>query len=489
MLARGRDLPFLVILSGVAGVAMLLPAIHAVAVDDDKTARAFFYASIVVLMMVGLVAIATSRFRTVPAARNELAALVGAYVLLPLICALPFSQAVPDTSFANAWFEMVSCFTTTGATLYDAAGRLPASVHFWRALVGWMGGFFILLAALAILAPLNLGGGEVLVDRAPGRGARGVGQVTRTADAPARLWGHSLALGPAYLALTLILWIGLLMAGNAPLMALGLAMGALSTSGIVPVEGGMVPAGVTQLLVFAGMATALTRRAMPGRALVGPDIAIWRDPELRLAVFLLLLVPAVLVLRQVGLGAPAGLATLWGAMFTTLSFLTTTGYATPSLNHGTPGLVLLGLCVIGGGVATTAGGVKLLRVYALFRHGERELERLIHPHSIGHGGAFARRLRREGAYMAWIFFMIFAITIACVMLALTATGVAFEPAMVLAVAALSTTGPLAGVATENPILYAILSDPAKAILGVTMVVGRLETLAILALLAPAGWRR
>ena len=166
-----------------------------------------------------------------------------------------------------------------------------------------------------------------------------------------------------------------------------------------------------------------------------------------------------------------------------------TGYASGSMAGGTPGLVLLGLCVIGGGVATTAGGVKLLRVYALFRHGERELERLVHPNSIGRGGALARRLRREGAYAAWIFFMIFAITIASVMLALTVTGVAFGPAMVLAVAALSTTGPLAAVATEDPILYAILSDPAKAVLAVTMVVGRLETLAILALLAPDGWRR
>ena len=489
MLTRLRDLPILVILSGITGVAMLVPAMHAAAVDDEDTARAFFYAAIVVLLMTGLVAIATSNFRTMAVARNHLAALVGAYALLPLICALPMAQAVPDTSFANAWFEMVSCFTTTGATLYDVAGRLPASVHFWRALVGWMGGFFILLTALAVLAPLNLGGVEVLTDRAPGRAARGAGQITRTADAPARLWRHAVLLGPAYFAVTAVLWVGLQLAGDAPLMALVLAMGALSTSGILPMEGDVALSGATQGLLLVGMALALTRRAMPGRAQAGPDVPLWRDPELRLAAFLLVLVPAVLVLRQVGLGAAPTGAAIWGAVFTTLSFLTTTGYQSPAMAAGTPGLVLLGLCVIGGGVATTAGGVKLLRVYALLRHGERELERLVHPNSIGHGGAVARRLRREGAYVAWIFFMIFAVTIACVMLALTATGVAFEPAMVLAVAALSTTGPLADVATDTPILYAILSDPAKAILAVTMVVGRLETLAILALLAPDGWRR
>lgn len=486
---RLRDLPVLVILSGIAGIFMLLPAMHAAAIDDSKTARAFFYAAIVVLLLTGLVAIATANFRAVGVARSHLVTLIAAYGVLPVIFAVPVMQAVPDTSFVNAWFEMVSCFTTTGATLYDVAGRLPQSVHFWRALVGWLGGFFVLVAALAILAPLNLGGGEMLADRAPGRGARGAGQITRTAVAPARLWRHAATLGPAYVALTAVLWLGLLIAGNAPLMALGLAMGTLSTSGIIPSDTGTPLTLGTQVVVVAGLGLALSRRALPGRALVGPDVRLWRDPELRLAAFLLVLVPGVLFLRQGWSGAGPGIDTIWAAFFTTFSFLTTTGYTTPSFSHGPFGLVLLGLAIVGGGVATTAGGVKLLRVSALFRHGERELERLVHPSSVGHGGAFARRLRSQGAYTAWIFFLMFAVTLAVVMLALTAFGVAFTPAMVLAIAALSTTGPLATVATEDPILFATLAAPAKAILAVTMVVGRLEILAILALLSPEGWRR
>ena len=152
-------------------------------------------------------------------------------------------------------------------------------------------------------------------------------------------------------------------------------------------------------------------------------------------------------------------------------------------------MMLLGLAIIGGGVATTAGGVKLLRVYALFRHGERELERIVHPSSIGGKGAEARRLRRQGAYMAWVFFMLFAMSIGVTVLMLSMAGLAFEPALVLAISALTTTGPLAEVALADPIGYGGLSVAVKAILGLAMVVGRLETLALIALLAPGGWRR
>jgi trk system potassium uptake protein TrkH len=223
-----------------------------------------------------------------------------------------------------------------------------------------------------------------------------------------------------------------------------------------------------------------------------------------MAAFFLLAVPLALFLRH-WLGAietdemrnlAAAAHALWGALFTTLSFLTTTGYESADWGAarswsglGTPGLILLGLALVGGGVATTAGGVKLLRVYALFRHAERELERIVHPNSIGGAGTAARRMRGEGAYVAWIFFMLFAFSIAIVTAALALTGLEFEPSMVLTIAALTTTGPLAGTAAETPVSWSALGPAAKVVLGAAMVLGRMETLAILALLAPAGWRK
>jgi trk system potassium uptake protein TrkH len=147
------------------------------------------------------------------AARSHLATLVGAYLVLPLAMTLPVLQVLPDTTLASAWFEMLSCFTTTGATGYDAE-RLPPSMHLWRAVTGWFGGFYILLAAYAVLFPLNLGGGEVISGRVPGRGATGATQITRIAEPAQRITRYAVAIFPVYAGLTLALWIVLLIAGR-----------------------------------------------------------------------------------------------------------------------------------------------------------------------------------------------------------------------------------------------------------------------------------
>lgn len=504
MLTRLAELPLLVVLLGLSGAMALIPAVYAIGADDNEHARDFLYAALIILVITVMLGIATAAYSPRDAARSHLAALVLAFAVLPFALALPLAEALPDTTLINAWFEMVSSFTTTGATVYPPE-RLADAVHLWRATVGWFGGFLILLAAYAILAPLNLGGTEVISGRVPGRGALGTAQVTRTAEPAQRLTRFALMLFPVYTAITLILWFLLLILGESVIAALIHAMGTLSTSGIT----GQVPfeasgAGVAgEVAVFFCLVFAITRRAMPGIRLAENRRPLLEDPELRLAALCLLAVTLILFLRHWFVAGQTGeaammdaLASLWGILFTAASFLTTTGYvstdwqtATQWSGIGTPGMVFLGLAIMGGGTATTAGGVKLLRVHALFRHGERELEKIIHPNSIGRGGAEARRLRREGAQLAWVFFMLFATTIAIVTAGLVLAGVAFKPALVLAIASLTTTGQLAEIGVAEPIVYATLSDPVKVILGIAMVVGRLETLAILALVLPGQGQR
>jgi trk system potassium uptake protein TrkH len=99
-----------------------------------------------------------------------------------------------------------------------------------------------------------------------------------------------------------------------------------------------------------------------------------------------------------------------------------------------------------------------------------------------------RRLQSNGAFIAWIFFMLFALSLAAVTLLLTFVGAPFADALVMSVATLSTTGPLMEFAADAPIMLIQLGDGAKIILCAAMVLGRLETLAIIALLTPALWR-
>jgi trk system potassium uptake protein TrkH len=499
------DLPMIVILMGLTALAMLVPAAHGFVVDREATGRVFLQTGLILLVLTGMIGLAAAR-RGRPAPQSLLGTLGLSYAVLPLMMALPFWQAVGNTTLANAWFEFVSCFTTTGATVYGGPGRLDGTLHLWRALAGWLGGFYFLVMAGAVLGPMNLAGAEVIAGRMPGRAVAGAAQVDRAAGPDRRVAAAARQLLPVWLGLTVALWVGLVLAGDAGLVGLIHAMSTLSASGITtgaPFSG--AAAGLPgEVLVFAMMGLALTRRALPGRSIVDRSGPLWRDPELRIAAILLGCVTLILFLRHwsaaisfdQGEDVPSALRAAWGGLFTAMSFLTTTGFESAQWEVarswsglGSPGLVLAGLAIMGGGVATTAGGVKLLRVYALFRHGERELERIIHPSSVGGQGSAARRLRREGAVVAWVFFMLFATSIAAVTAALTLAGIEFAQALVLGLSALTLTGPLIDLAGSAPIDLAALGGGAKTILGVTMVVGRLEILAVLALFAPDSWRR
>ncbi|MEN8839600.1 MAG: potassium transporter TrkG [Octadecabacter sp.] len=497
--------PFFVLLMGLGALAMVVPAVHAFSVNNHAVARAFFYSGLLFFVLTVFIALATASYK-IALSRGYLVSLLAAFLVLPVMLAVPMYEAVPKMTFLEAWFESVSSFTTTGATLFDTPRELPRSVHLWRALMGWLGGLLVWVSAIAILAPLNIGGFEVRAIHGGSASDKTFAQVGRVSDPSERLFRFSAKLVPLYVALTALLWLGLRAAGENSFVALCHAMSVMATSGISPV-GGIIysPAGFAgELIILIFFAFALSRVTF-SRGLSGQETnPLRRDSEFRLALMMIGALVAVLFLRH-GIVAfevsarndiASAATALWGALFTITSFLTTTGFESADWSAtrnwsglGTPGLMLVGLSLVGGGVATTAGGIKLLRVYALWKHGQREIERLIHPSSVGGAGAEARQIRRHGAQIAWIFFMLFTISIAAVMVLLSFTGVQFETSMVLAVSALSTTGPLASIAAEAPISYAGIPDLGKVILALAMVVGRLEALAIIALLNPEFWRQ
>ncbi|MES2143589.1 MAG: potassium transporter TrkG [Pseudomonadota bacterium] len=496
MIGRLQTLPLVVILMGTGALASLIPGLHAFVIRDYQTGRAFIYAGAIMLFLSVMLGIVTQRQTVRQRQRGPLVALLLTYLVLPLWLAFPFLGAAPEATLVEGWFEMVSALTTTGATLWSEGRTLPSSVHLWRALVGWGGGAFILIAAAAILAPLNLGGAEVVSGRTIGQGGGLGGQGRAASDPVRRFLQAAVVVGPAYVVLTVALWAGLLIAGSSTLATSGITCGQPCAAN---------PAGRWgEGLIYLFLILALSRRFLPGPGVTDRRTALWRDPELRLAAAILTVLPMLLFVRH-WLGElaemapdnlPGSVDALWGMMFSTLSFLTTTGFVSANWidaqvwsGLSTPGLILLGLAILGGGVATTAGGVKLLRIYALTRHGQRELERIIHPSSVGGEGMAARRLRHQGAFFAWVFFMLFAMSIAGLMLGLSLAGLAFQPALVVTIAALSTTGPLVTIATGAPLDLALLSVPAQILVGAGMILGRIEILALIALFSLGEQRR
>ncbi len=505
MLAHLQKLSLLVILIGISGIAMMPPAVYAYLSDDMHSARVFLYGAVLVTALAALIGTATANNPQRSIVRSHLLALVATYLMMPVLLALPFYEVVQNTRFVNAYFEMLSALTTTGATIFDDPERLPNAAHLWRAIVGWLGGLFIWITAIAILAPMNLGGFEVTA-----RGNIGTGETTlpfasAKADPAKRLTRHAIGLVPIYVGLTGALWLFLTIVGETPFIAVCHAMSTLSTSGITPVssftEGSAGFPG--EILLFIFMFFAISRITFAPETQTESLRRLAKDPEFRLGIFCLLIVTGLLFLRHLAGAHDVGtqkefgsaISAAWGSMFTAMSFLTTTGFESAHWEASrfwsgleAPGIILIGLALMGGGIATTAGGLKLLRLYALSKHGSREMGRLIYPSSVAGRGTDARHLRNQGAYKAWVFVMIFFLSLAGVMAALALTGLSFEHAAIMAIAALTTTGPLVHVATDNAIAVSSLSDGGKAVLGAAMILGRLETLAIIAFLSPEFWR-
>lgn len=499
-----RRLPLFLQVFGLASAAMLIPAGYGFAVHQSSVARAFFYPALIGLTIYIMIALARGGRPAGQGALGPLLSLFSTFVFLPLFLALPVLEARPSTGVLNAYFEMVSALTTTGATIFDLPESISPVLHLWRGLVAWLGGLLMWVAAVAILAPLHLGGFEVTAQAEPGR------QIDRSRDfgasaLAARLSRALRTLAPIYISLTVVLWVLLVVDGERSWVALIHASSVMSTSGISPVDG--IGAAHTSIAGEAIMAMfmlfALSRLTFTQDTVTATQGGLLTDPEFRVGLLMVITVPVFLFARHwisslddyVPVTFSDAILGFWGSIFTAMSFLTTTGFVSEhwvetqnwSRLHS-PGMILMGLALMGGGVATTAGGVKLLRVFALYRNGTREMEQLVFPNSVSGAGVQGRRLQSNGAFIAWIFFMLFALSLAATTLALTLTGVGFSEAMVLSISSLTTTGPLAEHGLTEPVIVAELPAVARGILCGAMVIGRLETLAIIALLTPDLWR-
>jgi len=405
-----------------------------------------------------------------------------AWLTIAAFGALPYALA--NHGPVDAYFEAMSGFTTTGATVLTDIEGEPKSLLLWRQFTQWLGGMGIIVLAIAVLPKLAGGGRQLMEAAAPGPSVETLTpRIVQTARA---LW-------KVYLGLTALEFVVLVLLGLSPFDGLSHAFTTMATGGFSPKARSLeafAPAvqwAVIPFIVLAGTNFALMYRALSGR--VG---ALWRDVEFRVYVSLVLLVGLTLALLLTGDVE----ARLRHGLFQSASLITTTGYASAdfALWGGTLQLVLLVLMFLGGCAGSTGGSIKIVRAVLVFKFLARELKRAIHPQAVI-PLRLGRRVVAEGAVtgimaFAVLYFSTFAL--GSVLLLLDAKRVGLELSVLEGVSAAASTlgnvGPAFGIA--GPMAsYAPFPDSSKLIMVFLMWAGRLELFPVLVLLTRGYWTR
>lgn len=406
------------------------------------------------------------------------------YAALGLFGALPlYLLDQVEVSFTDAVFESLSGLTTTGATVLVGLEALPRSILFYRQLLQWLGGMGIIVLAVAILPMLGIGGMQLFRAEVPGpvKDNKLTPRITETAKA---LWY-------IYLTLTVACALAYAFAGMSWFDAIchsfsTVAIGGFSTydASIGHFDSPGIELVAMCFMAIAGINFSLHFIAWNRRTLK----PYWRDQEVRAYIGLLAAVAAVVcwVLLQ---HPDASSAPIREGLFQAVSIATTTGFTTTEFSawpSAAPVLLMLA-AFAGGCAASTAGGIKVIRVLLIYKQGLREIRRLIHPNGVFSIKLGGQRVPDAVINAIWGFFSAYVILfLTMVTVLMLIAPLDFTTAFSAVAACLNNLGPGLGEVASN---YAALPDGAKWLLVLAMLFGRLEIFTLLVLFTPAFWRR
>ncbi len=401
-----------------------------------------------------------------------------------LLGALPFYLSEHFPTFTDAFFESVSGFTTTGATVLSNIEAVPRSLLLWRSLTHWVGGMGIILLGIAILPLVGTGGLELY--RAEFSGASSEKISPRVAETATALW-------KIYALLTVAAFVAFFAAGLSPFDAICHTFSTLGTGGFstknLSLESFRNPWAewvATLFMFLAGINFTMHYRLMMEKQ----PRRFFDDREVRVYAGVTLAATAAVTLSlSADFALPVGDAIRLAA-FQVVSILTTTGFSSADFELWPPfcQLLLLALMFVGGCTGSTAGGFKIARVDLLLQVVQREFRRMAEPR-----GVFAVHLSDravpEGTVQSLLNLVYLALLVnftACLLL--TALGVDVLTAIAAVAASMFNIGPgLGGVGpTDN---YGWMPLSAKGILAFCMLAGRLEFYVLIALFTPGFWRR
>ena len=415
--------------------------------------------------------------------RDGYVIVTGGWLLFSLFGTLPFLLTRSIPGITDAFFETMSGFTTTGASILNNIEELSHGVLFWRSLIQWLGGMGIILLTLLLLPFLGIGGMQLFSAEVPSPTPDKLHPHVK--DTAKRLWIIYLFFT---ISETLLLWAGEMGLFDAACHSLTtMATGGYSTkqASIAYWNSPYIHYIITLFMFLAGTNFTLSYFAMHGKFR-----KIWDNEEFR---WYLAFIGGFTILITVGLffTSGGGLEPAFrNAIFQVVSIITTTGYATADYLVWAPWLIVLIfiLMFFGGSAGSTGGGPKIMRIVIMVKNSTQELKRMIHPNAV-----IPVRLNRhaveESVVTNVLAFVAFYGMIAIVsMIIMSILGNDFDTSIGAVAATLGNIGP--GIGKVGPALnYAEIHVAGKWYLSFLMLVGRLELFTVLVLFSPMFWRR
>ncbi|MDX1543181.1 MAG: potassium transporter TrkG [Christiangramia sp.] len=417
------------------------------------------------------------------------------WIFMALSGALPYviSESIPR--FTNAFFETMSGYTTTGASILNDIEAIPKGILFWRSLTHWIGGMGIIVLAIAILPLLGIGGMQLFSAESPGPSADKL--KPRITDTAKRLW---LIYVSYTLAETILLWV----AGMTFFDAINHAFSTLSTGGFSTKNASIAywndnPA--IQYIIIVFMFLAGSNFVLSYFAFKGKISRVIHDDEFKWYFFFIggfTLISALIVYFQADVSISSidhpmvmgqGESAFRHSLFQVLTVITTTGFVSADFTMWTPFLTIFyfGLFFLGGSAGSTAGGVKVMRHLIMIRNGLIEFKRTLHPNAILPVRFNGKSISKEIVFNILGFFILYMLAFIIGAVVLAALGLDFETAIGGAASSLGNIGPAFGAL--SPVNnFDMLPDFGKWWCTFLMLIGRLELFTVLIILTPFFWR-
>ena len=404
------------------------------------------------------------------------------WVVFSLFGALPFVISNYIPSYTNAFFETISGFTTTGASILNDIERLPHGLLFWRSMTQWLGGMGIIVLSLAILPIFGIGGMQLFVAEVPGPTPDKFHP--RVKETAKRLWG-------IYLFFTLA-EIMLLFAGGMNLFdAVNHGFTTMASGGYSTRQASIAEfSPYIQYVITVFMFLAGTNFALSYYGLHFKFDKVLKNEEFRFYMaFIIGFTIIISIFLYLG-DQFSGEGSFRHAVFQVVSITTTTGYVTTDYLQWMPFLsvIIFMLMFLGGSAGSTGGSIKIVRIALLIKNSALELKRLIHPNAV-----VPVRLNKKGIdpqIMTNILaFVVYYMTITVVStIVMSAMGYDLNSSLGAVAASLGNIGP--GIGAGGPVEnYAHIPVFGKWFLSFLMLLGRLELFTVLILFSPAFWKR